>query len=338
MRSPALAELPAPGPGLTGWPWTEESPRPPDAMPDGRRWPRITVVTPSFNQGAFLEETIRSVLLQGYPDIEYLVVDGGSRDGSPEVIRKYGRWLAWWASEPDSGQADAINKGLARATGEIFNWVNSDDLLAPGALTEIAERFDASVDAFAGACVVFGSGFPTLVQANRGLEPALLVRGNVRARLQQPAFWLRPANVASCGGLDAGFHCFFDVELAVRYLASFPRVAYSDAVVARFRFHPESKSVARREEFQREYVRTLEKISGTAPSPALRRHATRRLEEIDRHAELARLLGDTTRPRWRRALTLAGSAARRPRPRLLRISAAALRRLVLGRPWIVAGE
>jgi glycosyltransferase involved in cell wall biosynthesis len=285
-----------------------------------------------------LEETIRSVLLQGYPDIEYLVVDGGSDDGSVEIIRKYERWLSWWVSEADRGQADAINKGLARATGEIFNWVNSDDLLTPGSVAEIAARFEGTVDAVAGACRVFGEGFPQVVQTNRGLRPALLLRGSARARLQQPAFWLRRANLVSCGALDPTLHCFFDVELAVRYLASFPRVGYSGAVVAHFRVHPGTKSSARRQEFQSEYVRTLEKIAGMEGSPSLRRHAQWRLEELDRHADLARLLGDGTRSRWRRALALVGMALRRPRPGLLRISAAGLRRLLLGHLWIMVCE
>jgi glycosyltransferase involved in cell wall biosynthesis len=94
----------------------------------GSRWPRISIVTPSLNQANYLEETIRSVLLQGYPNIEYIIIDGGSTDESVEIIKKYEKWLSFWISEPDKGQSHAINKGFSKASGEIYAYINSDDL------------------------------------------------------------------------------------------------------------------------------------------------------------------------------------------------------------------
>lgn len=139
MRCPTLAELPPPPPGKEGWPWTEGSPSLPDQMPDGRPWPRVSLVTPSYNQDPFIEETIRSVLLQGYPALEYIVIDGGSRDNSVEIIKKYERYLAYWVSEADRGQADAINKGFQRGTGELGCYLNSDDILCRGTLENAAK-------------------------------------------------------------------------------------------------------------------------------------------------------------------------------------------------------
>ena len=106
------------------------------------KYPRISIITPSYNQGHFIEETIRSVLLQGYPNLEYIIIDGGSTDNTVEIIRKYEPWITYWVSEGDRGQTHAINKGLARATGEILAYLNSDDYYLPGTLFRIAEHFN----------------------------------------------------------------------------------------------------------------------------------------------------------------------------------------------------
>ena len=119
MLQPLIDSLPPIDVAKPGWPWAEASVPLPEKMPDGSDWPRISVVTPSYNQGEFIEETIRSVLLQGYPNLEYIIIDGGSTDNSVEIIKKYEPWLTYWVSEKDRGQSHAINKGFKHAAGEI---------------------------------------------------------------------------------------------------------------------------------------------------------------------------------------------------------------------------
>ena len=125
----------------SGWLWTDSGYTYPEKKPDGSDWPRISIVTPSLNQEKYLEATICSVLAQGYPNLEYIIIDGGSSDGSVEIIKKYQERLHYWCSESDDGQYAAINKGFNKATGEIFAWINSDDLYCPWALWTIAQTF-----------------------------------------------------------------------------------------------------------------------------------------------------------------------------------------------------
>jgi len=157
MRCPTLNELPPPPPGKTGWPWTEESLQLPDAMPDGSPWPKVSIVTPSYNQGQFLEEAIRSVLLQGYPNLEYVIIDGGSDDNSVEIIKKYEPWLAYWISEPDGGVYYAINKGIRVAEGKIIGHLNSDDFYESNVFGAVVEKFreDPQTDVVSGGATVF---------------------------------------------------------------------------------------------------------------------------------------------------------------------------------------
>jgi len=137
MLCPAIAELPKPPANKTGWPWTEGSERLPNVMPGGKPWPKISVVTPHLNQRPFIEETIRSILLQGYPDIEHFVIDGGSTDGSLDLIEQYSPWVKC-VVEKGEGQSAALNRGFRVATGELIGWQNSDDFYAPGSFREAA--------------------------------------------------------------------------------------------------------------------------------------------------------------------------------------------------------
>jgi cellulose synthase/poly-beta-1,6-N-acetylglucosamine synthase-like glycosyltransferase len=139
-----LHQLPPPPPGKTGWPWTEETD--PGLFSPDTEWPKISIVTPSYNQGEFIEKTIRSILLQDYPNLEYFIVDGGSSDNSVETIYKYSKWISQWGSEPDKGQSDALNKGFTFASGDFLGWINSDDFLLPGALFKLADSIKSNPD------------------------------------------------------------------------------------------------------------------------------------------------------------------------------------------------
>ncbi len=164
MRCPTLHEIPPTHPAKSGWPWTEGAQPSPEKMLDGRPWPRISIVTPSLNQGAFIEESIRSVLLQAYPHLELIVIDGGSTDGSVETIKGYGEWLAHWICENDAGPAQALNKGFRIASGEILGFLNADDFLLPGCLARVAEEFRLHDS----ADVVSGHGFMAKASSELG--------------------------------------------------------------------------------------------------------------------------------------------------------------------------
>ena len=134
-----LKLLPPPPAGKTGWPWTEETE--PLSYRSKINWPKITIVTPSYNQGDFLEQTIRSVLLQNYPNLEYIIIDGGSSDGSKQIIEKYVPWISYWQSEKDKGQGNAINLGFSLSSGDYHGWINSDDYYQPNVFHKVINTF-----------------------------------------------------------------------------------------------------------------------------------------------------------------------------------------------------
>jgi len=224
--------------------------------------PKISIVTPSFNQGQYIEETIQSVLDQNYPNLEYIIMDGGSTDNSVEIIKKYEKQLTYWESQKDRGQAHAINKGLALCTGDIFNWLNSDDYLAPGALEAIAKAFeDPKVNAVAGQTIYFeGERFQKPEQLNN-LEAKKLIGWAKGVVFIQPGLWMKRSHFIDCGGVDEQFHYAFDWDLIIRYLYLFPNVAYIQKPLVYFRLHEASKTVSSLEKFHLEETLILDKIS-----------------------------------------------------------------------------
>jgi glycosyltransferase involved in cell wall biosynthesis len=133
-----LSELPLPPSGKTGWPWTVETEPFPATLPDGSSYPKLSIVMPSYNQGQFIEETIRSVLLQNYPNLEFVICDGGSGDETKKLLEKYSSWISFWQAEKDRGQGHAINLGFSLASGVYYGWINSDDFYLPGCFHSVA--------------------------------------------------------------------------------------------------------------------------------------------------------------------------------------------------------
>lgn len=263
MHSKKLDGLPPPPSGQNGWPWTKQTEPLPSTMPDGSPWPKVSVVTPSYNQGQFIEETIRSVLLQGYPNLEYIVIDGGSTDGSVDIIRKYEPWLAHWTSEPDQGQSHAINKGLERATGSILGWLNSDDVLLPGTVSRAVSRLHQArqVD------VVYGS-VNRIDSHGRRIPTPILPRDVERFNKQTAltdnlvnsagAFW-RQAIMDRVGLLDQSLHYVMDYDLWLRMVmadGTFHRLPKPP--VANFRVADHAKTVSQLEDSALEALTVLD--------------------------------------------------------------------------------
>jgi glycosyltransferase involved in cell wall biosynthesis len=239
ISNPQLPESPA---GRTGWPWSEGKA---DSYPPTVEWPKITVVTPSFNQGRYIEETIRSVLLQGYPNLEYLIIDGGSTDDTLTVVHRYEPWITKWVSEADEGQADAINKGFALSTGELLCWLNSDDLFYAGHLHRMAAAFVDHPDVdFIFSDIDVGPAPESVTSILRGqLIPfAEMVRTLDVPIPQQCSMWRRRA-WDSLGGLDPRWQVVLDREYFLR-LVEHCRSLYIPGSGGFFRQHEQAKSSA----------------------------------------------------------------------------------------------
>ena len=218
--------------------------------------PKISIVTPSFNQGAYLEQTIQSVLGQNYPNLEYIIIDGGSTDESVEIIKKYERYLAYWVSEPDKGQSYALNKGLQKCTGDIFNWINSDDYLEPGALNTVAQAFVENPHALqvCGYTRLFEDGSDTTVLKHRCELYQSAEKTIVNQRINQQGSFYDLRAINEIGNINNSLLYVMDLELWLRFLSCYgqDRIILIDDLLAHFRLHPNSKTVEFKERFRRE--------------------------------------------------------------------------------------
>ena len=266
--------------------------------------PRVSIITPSYNQAQYLESTICSVLDQGYPNLEYMIIDGGSTDGSIDIIRRYEARLAWWVSEPDAGQSDAINKGLARAGGEYIAWLNSDDLHQPHTIAAMVEAFAQNPEAglvYGDVLSIDGDGSVFNVMRYGSWDLDDLMAFSI---IGQAGAFMRRSLLKQTGFLDSRFHYMLDHHLWLRF-ARVAQLCYIPCVVAAARYHPDAKNVAQAPEFAREAFQLLKWMED---QPDLAERMTPRVW-AGAHRFYARYMLDGGRPRqalthyWRGLMT-----------------------------------
>jgi len=222
---------------------------------------KISIITPSFNQGKYLEETIQSILNQGYPDLEYIIIDGGSSDQSVEIIKKYSSSLAYWISEQDNGQSDAINKGILKATGEIITWIGSDDLLAEGALKTVASLFEslpALVGVIHGNTQLFTDN--KILRTDKGYAVQNPERRLSGMTFPQPSSFIRKNYLVKKGPLDIRYHYGMDYDLFSR-LSVLCDFHYTDTLLSGYRLHSQSKSSTSLKGFSNDWMIIFNKIA-----------------------------------------------------------------------------
>lgn len=244
----------------------------PERMPDGREWPLVSIITPSYNQGRFIEETIRSILLQGYPNLEYIIIDAGSTDETLDIIRKYEPWIAQWVSERDRGQSDAINKGFSRANGEIIAWLNSDDIYHPGAIHQavLALMEDPDCAMIYGGCdIVHEDGSLYQRYPTRPFDLKILI--TAWNFIPQPATFFRRDAYRAIGEVDVNLHYSMDRDLWIRFGQRF-KVKGIDPLLANIRYYDDCKTAAISREGRKERLKICRRYGGSIFSRVYRQY------------------------------------------------------------------
>jgi len=221
--------------------------------------PKISIVTPSLNQGRFIAETIQSVLEQGYPNLEYIVVDGGSTDGSVDIIRSFEKHLALWISEPDSGQTDALIKGFKKSTGHILGWLCSDDLLCPGALWTVGGIFTAepSLDLLYGDTAYLFPDGRTKPKKKISFDYKMML--HAYSMVAQPSSFFTRRIYEKAGGLDSSLQYAMDFDLYLR-MGPNVRALHIPVVLSKYRLHPDSKTTSGVAKFAAEWECARQKV------------------------------------------------------------------------------
>jgi glycosyltransferase involved in cell wall biosynthesis len=268
---PTGADLPPSPPGKVGWPWTIEVSPVLSAARHKNPWPRISIVTPSYNQGQFIEGTIRSILLQGYPDLEYVIVDGGSNDVSPAIIERYSDHLHWWTSEKDAGHGNALNKGFERTTGEIMCWLNSDDMYLPWTFRIVAEIFESFPE------VNWIVGFNAWWSEHGALTNAARVPKNVYDYLlgnyawvqQESVFWRRSLWARAGARISEDHRLMVDGELWSRFFL-LDRLYTVDCILSGYRVHTTNRAIQNLAECQYEMETIIDQMRSNCGEEILR--------------------------------------------------------------------
>jgi glycosyltransferase involved in cell wall biosynthesis len=239
--------------------------------------PLVSIITPSFNQARYIEATIQSVLMQDYPRIEYLIVDGGSTDGTVEIIKKYEGRLAWWISEPDTGQTDAINKGFGRAQGQILAWLNSDDTYEPGAVSAAVNYLldHPKVGMVYGDCNFVNEDGNVIGKfGSAQTDYRLLRQGYVH--IPQQTMFFRAEWWKQVGPLDPSFYFAMDYDLWTR-LAAHTELKYVPQTWANFRLHTTGKTIAADDRCWPEMIRVHYRDGGSFFSVIVAKYYIRKL-------------------------------------------------------------
>ena len=258
MAPKSQLEIPAPPAELHGWPWDNSSV---STSTSPNEAPLISIVIPTFNQGHFIEETLRSIILQNYEQLEIIVIDGGSTDSTLQILDRYKDWITYSVSEQDSGQANAINKGLAVAKGEIVKWLNSDDLLLPGALDQLANAYMKNKDRFFVSPVehfLDGTSKRRIFEPKNVTHRELVQFWSGRVAWNDPGTFYTRRILETVGTIDESYRYSFDYEFVLRVSRLF-EVEYLARPAAAFRVHSHSKTVSEGEKFIYETARVSQK-------------------------------------------------------------------------------
>ena len=246
-------------------------------------FPKISIIVPSFNQGLFIESTLESIISQNYSNLELIVIDGGSHDNTIDVLKKLDNHIDYWISEPDNGQSDAINKGLLIATGEIINWLNSDDLLIENSLFEIAKEYKQyNPDILCGYCDYFSSDplftpFRHRTVLCKDPESTLL-----RGEINQPSMFYKASIFKELAGVNVNLHCVMDLDLFYRYLIKYGqnKIVLSEKLYSKFRLHHDSKTSSLENRFINERKILMNSIISISEVSENLKHVLRNNDQI----------------------------------------------------------